>query len=174
MVAVNCFTLHVQPGEFMVLVGPSGCGKTTVLRMLAGLEDPTEGEIYIGERLVNDVSPRDRDVAMVFQSYALYPHMRVYDNIAFGLRLRELKSLWWQLTHWSEARSIRQRIDERVRQVARMLEIEALLHRLPKELSGGQRQRVALARAIVRQPKVFLMDEPLSKPQRQVARPDPR
>lgn len=162
VVAVNRFTLHVQPGEFMVLVGPSGCGKTTVLRMLAGLEDPTEGEIYIGERLVNDVSPRDRDIAMVFQSYALYPHMRVYDNIAFGLRLRELKSIFWQLTHWSEARAIRQRIDERVRQVARMLEIEGLLHRLPKELSGGQRQRVALARAIVRQPKVFLMDEPLS------------
>lgn len=162
VVAVNRFTLRVQPGEFMVLVGPSGCGKTTVLRMLAGLEDPTEGEIYIGERLVNDVSPRDRDIAMVFQSYALYPHMRVYDNIAFGLRLRELKSVFWQLTHWSEARIIRQRIDERVRQVARMLEIEGLLHRLPKELSGGQRQRVALARAIVRQPKVFLMDEPLS------------
>jgi multiple sugar transport system ATP-binding protein len=160
--AVNNLTLHIQPGEFMVLVGPSGCGKTTALRMLAGLEDPTEGEIYIGERCVNDVSPRDRDIAMVFQNYALYPHMRVYDNIAFGLRLRELKGFLWQLTHLSEARAIKSRIDSRVRQVAQMLEIENLLNRLPKELSGGQRQRVALARAIVRQPKVFLMDEPLS------------
>jgi multiple sugar transport system ATP-binding protein len=160
--AVNNLTLHIQPGEFMVLVGPSGCGKTTALRILAGLEDPTAGEIYIGERCVNDVSPRDRDIAMVFQNYALYPHMRVYDNIAFGLRLRELKGVLWQLTHLSEARAIKQRIDARVRQVAQMLEIENLLHRLPKELSGGQRQRVALARAIVRQPKVFLMDEPLS------------
>jgi multiple sugar transport system ATP-binding protein len=160
--AVDNLTLHIQPGEFMVLVGPSGCGKTTALRILAGLEDPTAGEIYIGERCVNDVSPRDRDIAMVFQNYALYPHMRVYDNIAFGLRLRELKGALWQLTHLSEARAIKQRIDARVRQVAQMLEIENLLHRLPKELSGGQRQRVALARAIVRQPKVFLMDEPLS------------
>jgi multiple sugar transport system ATP-binding protein len=160
--AVDRLTLHIEPGEFMVLVGPSGCGKTTALRMLAGLEDPTEGEIYIGERCVNDVSPRDRDIAMVFQNYALYPHMRVYDNIAFGLRLRELKGFLWQLTHLSEARAIKSRIDSRVRQVAQMLEIENLLNRLPKELSGGQRQRVALARAIVRQPKVFLMDEPLS------------
>jgi len=160
--AVDNLTLHIQPGEFMVLVGPSGCGKTTALRMLAGLEDPTEGRIYIGERCVNDVSPRDRDIAMVFQNYALYPHMRVYDNIAFGLRLRELKGALWQLTHLGEARAIKQRIDARVRQVAQMLEIENLLNRLPKELSGGQRQRVALARAIVRQPKVFLMDEPLS------------
>ena len=160
--AVDNLTLHIQPGEFMVLVGPSGCGKTTALRILAGLEDPTAGEIYIGERCVNDVSPRDRDIAMVFQNYALYPHMRVYDNIAFGLRLRELKGALWQLTHLGEARAIKQRIDARVRQVAQMLEIENLLNRLPKELSGGQRQRVALARAIVRQPKVFLMDEPLS------------
>jgi multiple sugar transport system ATP-binding protein len=160
--AVDGLTLQIEPGEFMVLVGPSGCGKTTALRMLAGLEDPTEGEIYIGERCVNDVSPRDRDIAMVFQNYALYPHMRVYDNIAFGLRLRELKGALWQLTHLSEARAIKSRIDSRVRQVAQMLEIENLLNRLPKELSGGQRQRVALARAIVRQPKVFLMDEPLS------------
>jgi multiple sugar transport system ATP-binding protein len=162
VVAVNRLTLHIQPGEFMVLVGPSGCGKTTALRMLAGLEDPTEGEIYIGDRCVNEVSPRDRDIAMVFQNYALYPHMRVYDNIAFGLRLRELGGAFWQLTHLGEARAIKKRIDERVRQVAQMLEIEGLLHRLPKELSGGQRQRVALARAIVRQPKAFLMDEPLS------------
>ncbi|MGQ9901814.1 MAG: ABC transporter ATP-binding protein [Fimbriimonadales bacterium] len=160
--AVSQLTLHIQPGEFMVLVGPSGCGKTTALRMLAGLEDPTEGEIYIGERCVNEVSPRDRDIAMVFQNYALYPHMRVYDNIAFGLRLRELKGTLWQLTHLAEARAIKRRIDSRVHQVAQMLEIENLLQRLPKELSGGQRQRVALARAIVRQPKVFLMDEPLS------------
>lgn len=160
--AVDRLTLHIQPGEFMVLVGPSGCGKTTALRMLAGLEDPTEGEIYIGDRCVNEVSPRDRDIAMVFQNYALYPHMRVYDNIAFGLRLRELKGVLWQLTHLAEARAIKSRIDSRVRQVAQMLEIENLLQRLPKELSGGQRQRVALARAIVRQPKVFLMDEPLS------------
>ncbi|OYT74050.1 MAG: glycerol-3-phosphate ABC transporter ATP-binding protein [Armatimonadetes bacterium JP3_11] len=162
VVAVNRLTLHIQPGEFMVLVGPSGCGKTTALRMLAGLEDPTEGAIYIGDRCVNEVSPRDRDIAMVFQNYALYPHMRVYDNIAFGLRLRELGGALWQLTHWNQARAIKKRIDERVRQVAQMLEIENLLHRLPKELSGGQRQRVALARAIVRQPKAFLMDEPLS------------
>lgn len=162
VVAVNNLTLRIEPGEFMVLVGPSGCGKTTALRLLAGIEEITEGEIYIGDRCVNEVSPRDRDIAMVFQNYALYPHMRVYDNIAFGLRLRELHSWWWQITHYSEARQIRHRIDERVRQVAQMLGIEALMNRLPKELSGGQRQRVALARAIVRQPKVFLMDEPLS------------
>ncbi len=162
VVAVNQLTLHIQPGEFMVIVGPSGCGKTTALRLLAGIEEVTEGDLYIGDRRVNDVSPRDRDIAMVFQNYALYPHMKVYDNIAFGLRLRELRGWWWQLTHYSEARQIRQRIDERVRQVAQMLGIEALMNRLPKELSGGQRQRVALARAIVRQPKVFLMDEPLS------------
>ncbi len=162
VVAVNQLSLKIEAGEFMVLVGPSGCGKTTALRMLAGLEEVTEGEIYIGEQCVNEVSPRDRDIAMVFQNYALYPHMKVYDNIAFGLRLRELGGWLWQLSHMSEARVIRQRIDERVRRVAQMLEIEGLLHRLPKELSGGQRQRVALARAIVRQPKVFLMDEPLS------------
>jgi multiple sugar transport system ATP-binding protein len=161
-IALNRFSLEVQPGEFMVLVGPSGCGKTTALRLLAGLEEPTEGRIYIGDRCVNEVSPRDRDVAMVFQNYALYPHMRVYDNIAFGLRLRELGSLWHQLLHYRQSRQVRQQIDQRVRQVAQMLGIEGLLHRLPGELSGGQRQRVALARAIVRQPKVFLMDEPLS------------
>jgi multiple sugar transport system ATP-binding protein len=161
-IALNRFSLEVQPGEFMVLVGPSGCGKTTALRLLAGLEEPTEGRIYIGDRCVNEVSPRDRDVAMVFQNYALYPHMRVYDNIAFGLRLRELGSFWHQLLHYRQTRQVRQQIDQRVRQVAQMLGIEGLLHRLPGELSGGQRQRVALARAIVRQPKVFLMDEPLS------------
>ncbi len=162
VVALHRLNLEVQPGELMVLVGPSGCGKTTALRLLAGLEEPTEGRLYIGERCVNEVSPRDRDVAMVFQNYALYPHMCVYDNIAFGLRLRELGGFWWQLLHFRQARQIRQRIDQRVRQVAQMLGIENLLRRLPKELSGGQRQRVALARAIVRQPKVFLMDEPLS------------
>lgn len=162
VIAVNRLTLHIQPGEFMVLVGPSGCGKTTALRLLAGLEEVSEGDIYIGDRRVNEVSPRDRDIAMVFQNYALYPHMRVYDNIAFGLRLRELRGWLWQMSHWNTAVQIRQSIDQRVRQVAQMLEIESLLSRLPKELSGGQRQRVALARAIVRQPKVFLMDEPLS------------
>jgi multiple sugar transport system ATP-binding protein len=160
--ALNRLNLTIQPGELMVLVGPSGCGKTTALRLLAGLEEPTEGELYIGDRCVNEVSPRDRNVAMVFQNYALYPHMRVYDNIAFGLRLRELGSFWWQLTHYRQARQIQQQIDKRVRQVAQMLGIETLLHRLPGALSGGQRQRVALARAIVRQPEVFLMDEPLS------------
>ncbi|GBC91793.1 sn-glycerol-3-phosphate import ATP-binding protein UgpC [bacterium HR15] len=162
IVALNRLNLEVQPGEFMVLVGPSGCGKTTALRLLAGLEEPTEGKLYIGERCVNEISPRDRDVAMVFQNYALYPHMRVYDNIAFGLRLRELKGFWWQLLHYQQARTIRQQIDQRVRHAAQLLGIENLLFRLPGELSGGQRQRVALARAIVRQPKVFLMDEPLS------------
>jgi len=162
IVALNRLNLEVQPGEFMVLVGPSGCGKTTALRLLAGLEEPSEGRLYIGDRCVNEISPRDRNVAMVFQNYALYPHMRVYDNIAFGLRLRELKGFWWQLLHYSQARAIRQQIDQRVRHVAQLLGIENLLSRLPGELSGGQRQRVALARAIVRQPKVFLMDEPLS------------
>jgi len=162
IIALNRLNLTIQPGELMVLVGPSGCGKTTALRLLAGLEEPTEGELYIGDRCVNEVSPRDRNVAMVFQNYALYPHMRVYDNIAFGLRLRELGSFWWRLTHYRQAQQIHRQIDKRVRQVAQMLGIEALLHRLPGELSGGQRQRVALARAIVRQPEVFLMDEPLS------------
>jgi len=162
IVALHRLNLTIQPGELMVLVGPSGCGKTTALRLLAGLEEPTEGELYIGDRCVNEVSPRDRNVAMVFQNYALYPHMRVYDNIAFGLRLRELGSFWWRLTHYRQAQQIHRQIDKRVRQVAQMLDIEALLHRLPGELSGGQRQRVALARAIVRQPEVFLMDEPLS------------
>ena len=162
IVALHRLNLTIQPGELMVLVGPSGCGKTTALRLLAGLEEPTEGELYIGDRCVNEVSPRDRNVAMVFQNYALYPHMRVYDNIAFGLRLRELGSFWWRLTHYRQAQQIHRQIDKRVRQVAQMLGIEALLHRLPGELSGGQRQRVALARAIVRQPEVFLMDEPLS------------
>lgn len=146
-VAVNDFTLQVEDGEFMVLVGPSGCGKTTVLRLVAGLEQPGEGEIRIDGKPVNDLSPRDRDVAMVFQSYALYPHMNVYDNMAFGLRNRKVP---------------RPNIERRVAQAAAMLGLDNLLRRKPRELSGGQRQRVALGRAIVREPKAFLMDEPLS------------
>ncbi len=147
VVAVSKVNLEIRDGEFLVLVGPSGCGKTTCLRMIAGLEEPSEGEIWIGDRLVNDVSPKDRNIAMVFQNYALYPHMSAYDNMAFALRLR---------------RTPRAEIDARVRQAARMLGIEELLNRRPRELSGGQRQRVALGRAIVRDPSVFLMDEPLS------------
>ncbi len=162
VLAVNDLNLDIRDGEFMVLVGPSGCGKTTALRMIAGLEEVTKGDIMIGERRVNDVPPKDRDIAMVFQNYALYPHMNVYDNIAFGLRLRELKGFLWQLSHPAEAKQIKSDIDRRVREVADMLGIEPYLQRKPKELSGGQRQRVALGRAIVRKPKVFLMDEPLS------------
>lgn len=160
--AVDNLNLEIQDTEFMVLVGPSGCGKTTALRMIAGLEEITEGDLFIGDNRVNDVPPKDRDIAMVFQNYALYPHMNVYDNIAFGLRLRELKGFFWQIGHMEEARKIKADIDTRVREAAKMLDIEQYLHRRPKELSGGQRQRVALARAIVRKPKVFLMDEPLS------------
>lgn len=160
--AVDDLNLEIRDKEFMVLVGPSGCGKTTALRMVAGLEEATGGDILIGESRVNDTPPKDRDIAMVFQNYALYPHMNVYDNIAFGLRLRELKGFLWQVANFNEAKRVRADIDTRVREVARMLDIEKYLHRRPKELSGGQRQRVALARAIVRKPKVFLMDEPLS------------
>jgi multiple sugar transport system ATP-binding protein len=145
--AVTDFTLETQDGEFMVLVGPSGCGKTTALRMVAGLEDISEGEIKIGDRVVNQVPSRDRDIAMVFQSYALYPHLSVYDNIAFSLRLRKEK---------------KSEIDRRVREAARVLDLEQFLDRKPRALSGGQRQRVAMGRAIVRQPAAFLMDEPLS------------
>jgi multiple sugar transport system ATP-binding protein len=145
--AVTDFTLETQDGEFMVLVGPSGCGKTTALRMVAGLEDISEGEIKIGERIVNDVPSRDRDIAMVFQSYALYPHLSVYDNIAFSLRLRKAP---------------KSEIQQRVREAARVLDLEPFLDRKPRALSGGQRQRVAMGRAIVRQPAAFLMDEPLS------------
>src|SRR5437588_12151633 len=145
--AVNDLSLQVKDEEFLVLVGPSGCGKTTALRMIAGLEEQTSGDIFIGERLVNDVAPKDRDIAMVFQNYALYPHMSVYDNMAFGLRLRKYP---------------RAEIDRRVKEAAEMLGIQELLARKPKQLSGGQRQRVALGRAIVREPQVFLMDEPLS------------
>jgi multiple sugar transport system ATP-binding protein len=147
VIAVNDLEIHIPDKEFLVFVGPSGCGKTTSLRLLAGLEEITEGNIYIGDRLVNDVAPKDRDIAMVFQSYALYPHMSVYDNMAFGLKLRK--------TPKSE-------IDARVHEAAKILGIEELLDRKPKQLSGGQRQRVAVGRAIVREPFVFLMDEPLS------------
>jgi multiple sugar transport system ATP-binding protein len=139
--------LTIPDGEFVVLLGPSGCGKTTTLRLIAGLEETTSGEIYIGNRKVNDLPPKERDIAMVFQSYALYPHMTVYDNMAFGLRLHGVP---------------RQEIDKRVREAAEMLELTPLLNRRPRALSGGQRQRVAVGRAIVRNPKVFLMDEPLS------------
>ncbi|HEY8497197.1 MAG TPA: sn-glycerol-3-phosphate ABC transporter ATP-binding protein UgpC, partial [Limnochordales bacterium] len=147
VVAVNKANLVIEDEEFVVLVGPSGCGKSTTLRMIAGLEEITEGNIYIGDRLVNDVPPKDRDIAMVFQNYALYPHMNVYDNMAFGLKLRKFP---------------KDEIDRRVREAARMLGIEHLLDRKPKQLSGGQRQRVAVGRAIVREPAAFLMDEPLS------------
>ena len=145
--AVAEFDLEIRDKEFVVLVGPSGCGKSTTLRMIAGLERPTSGRLYIGDTLVNDVAPKDRDIAMVFQNYALYPHMTVYENIAYGLRLRKFP---------------KRVIDEKVREAARSLDITELLDRKPKALSGGQRQRVAIGRAIVREPKVFLMDEPLS------------
>jgi multiple sugar transport system ATP-binding protein len=147
VVAVKDFDLDIKDKEFLVLVGPSGCGKSTTLRMVAGLEEISEGELYIGDRIVNDVAPKDRDIAMVFQSYALYPHMNVYENMAFGLKLRKFK---------------KDEIERRVRGAAQILDIEHLLDRKPKALSGGQRQRVALGRAIVRDPQVFLMDEPLS------------
>ncbi len=147
VVAVTDFNLDATDGEFIVFVGPSGCGKSTTLRMIAGLEEISDGAVRIGDRVVNDVPPKDRDIAMVFQNYALYPHMNVYENMAFGLRLRKFA---------------REDIDRRVRDAAKILQIEHLLERKPKELSGGQRQRVALGRAIVREPKVFLMDEPLS------------
>ncbi|MFN8140204.1 MAG: sn-glycerol-3-phosphate ABC transporter ATP-binding protein UgpC [Fimbriimonadales bacterium] len=160
--AVNNLSLDIADGEFVVLVGPSGCGKTTALRMIAGLEEATAGDIQIGEKTVNNVAPKDRDIAMVFQSYALYPHMTVYENMAFGLKIRLLKSFWWRLSHSAEARERKLEIDRRVRETATLLGLEDLLERKPAQLSGGQRQRVALGRAIVREPKVFLMDEPLS------------
>ena len=145
--AVKDFNLEIEDKEFIIFVGPSGCGKSTTLRMIAGLEDITSGELKIGDRVVNDVEPKDRDIAMVFQNYALYPHMSVYDNMAFGLKLRKTP---------------KEKIDKLVHDAARILDIEHLLDRKPKALSGGQRQRVAMGRAIVRNPKVFLMDEPLS------------
>ena len=145
--AVKDFDLEIPDKEFVVLVGPSGCGKTTTLRMVAGLEDITSGDILIDDKVVNDLPPKDRDIAMVFQNYALYPHMTVYQNMAFGLTLRKFP---------------KQEIDQRVKEAAEILNIGELLDRKPKALSGGQRQRVAVGRAIVRKPKVFLFDEPLS------------
>ena len=145
--ALEDVNIEINDGEFVVLVGPSGCGKTTLLRMVAGLEDITEGEIFIGDKIVNEVAPKDRDIAMVFQNYALYPHMSVYDNMAFSLKLRKLP---------------KEEIDKKVKDAGRTLEISELLERKPKALSGGQRQRVAMGRAIVRSPEAFLMDEPLS------------
>ena len=147
VIAVQEFSLDIADKEFIVLVGPSGCGKSTTLRMVAGLEEITEGELYVGDRLVNDVAPKDRDIAMVFQNYALYPHMTVYDNIAFALKLRKTP---------------KDEIDRKVKEAAEILDITQYLGRKPKALSGGQRQRVAIGRAIVREPKVLLMDEPLS------------
>ena len=147
VVAVQEFSLEIQDKEFIVLVGPSGCGKSTTLRMIAGLEEITDGELWIGEKLVNDVAPKDRDIAMVFQNYALYPHMTVYDNMAFALKLRHTP---------------KEEIDRKVKEAAEILDITQYLGRKPKALSGGQRQRVAIGRAIVRDPKVMLMDEPLS------------
>ena len=147
VVAVDYVSIDIQDKEFAVLVGPSGCGKSTTLRAIAGLEEVTSGEIYIGDKLVNDIPPKDRDIAMVFQNYALYPHMDVYNNMAFGLKLRKFS---------------KEEIDQRVHEAADILDIRKLLKRRPKQLSGGQRQRVALGRAIVRKPKVFLFDEPLS------------
>ena len=145
--AVSDFNLEIKDKEFLIFVGPSGCGKSTTLRMIAGLEEITEGELFIGDRLVNDVAPKDRDIAMVFQNYALYPHMTVFENMAFGLKLRKVS---------------KEEIKRRVEEAARILDINHLLDRRPKALSGGQKQRVALGRAIVRSPKVFLLDEPLS------------
>ena len=147
VIAIKDLDIHVEDKEFLVLVGPSGCGKSTALRLLAGLEEITSGEIMIGDRIVNDVPPKDRDISMVFQSYALYPHMSVFDNMAFGLRLRKM-----------DKAEIKRRVDD----AARILDIESLLDRRPRQLSGGQRQRVAVGRAIVREPNVFLLDEPLS------------
>ncbi len=147
VVAVDNINTQIEDRQFVVLVGPSGCGKTTTLRMIAGLEEVTSGEIFIEDRFVNDIPPKDRDIAMVFQNYALYPHMNVYDNMAFGLKLRKTP---------------RAELKQRVNNAAKILKIEDLLKRKPKQLSGGQRQRVALGRAIVRDPKVFLIDEPLS------------
>ena len=147
VVAVQEFSLDIADREFIVLVGPSGCGKSTTLRMIAGLEEITDGELYIGDRLVNDVAPKDRDIAMVFQNYALYPHMTVYENMAFSLKLKKVP---------------KQEIDKKVREAAEILGITEYLDRKPKALSGGQRQRVAIGRAIVRNPQVLLMDEPLS------------
>ena len=145
--AVKDFNLEIADKEFIIFVGPSGCGKSTTLRMIAGLEDITSGTLKIGDKVVNDLEPKDRDIAMVFQNYALYPHMTVYDNMAFGLKMRKTP---------------KDEIDKAVREAARILDLDQLLKRKPSQLSGGQRQRVAMGRAIVRNPQVFLMDEPLS------------
>ena len=145
--AVKDFNLEIGDKEFIIFVGPSGCGKSTTLRMIAGLEEISGGDLYIDDKRMNDVEPKDRDIAMVFQNYALYPHMTVYDNMAFGLKIRKVS---------------KEEIDKKVHEAARILDLEHLLDRKPKALSGGQRQRVAMGRAIVRNPKVFLMDEPLS------------
>ncbi|MBR4100244.1 MAG: ATP-binding cassette domain-containing protein, partial [Oscillospiraceae bacterium] len=147
VVAASDINLEIRDKEFIILVGPSGCGKSTTLRMIAGLEEISEGELYIGDRLVNDIAPKDRDIAMVFQNYALYPHMTVFENMAFGLKLRKVP---------------KDEIARKVEEAARILDLSHLLDRKPKAMSGGQRQRVALGRAIVRSPKVFLLDEPLS------------
>ena len=147
MTAVNDFNLEIEDKEFIIFVGPSGCGKSTTLRMIAGLEEISTGELVIGDKVVTDIEPKDRDIAMVFQNYALYPHMSVYDNMAFALKLRNVP---------------KEEIDLKIKEAAKILDLEPYLHRKPKALSGGQRQRVALGRAIVRKPKVFLMDEPLS------------
>ena len=156
--AVSDFCMEIQDKEFIVFVGPSGCGKSTTLRMIAGLEEISDGEIWIDDTLVNDVAPKDRDIAMVFQNYALYPHMTVYDNMAFGLKLRKIQDpVTGQLRKYTK-----EEIDEKVQKAAKILAIEEYLKRKPKALSGGQRQRVALGRTIVRNPKVFLLDEPLS------------
>jgi multiple sugar transport system ATP-binding protein len=168
-VAVKDLSLDIADKEFLVFVGPSGCGKSTSLRMLAGLEEISDGKIYIGDRVVNDIAPKDRDIAMVFQSYALYPHMSVYDNLAFSLRLRaktgRVRKLVTALANrpaYNKIKAEEEDIDTRVKKAAATLGIENLLPRKPKQLSGGQRQRVAVGRAIVREPKVFLFDEPLS------------
>ena len=145
-VAVTDVDFEIKDKEFIILVGPSGCGKSTTLRMIAGLEEISEGELYIGDRLVNDIAPKDRDIAMVFQNYALYPHMTVFDNMAFGLKLRKVP---------------KDEIERKVNEAAKILDLSHLLERKPKAMSGGQRQRVAMGRAIVRSPQVFLLDEPL-------------
>lgn len=155
--AVKDFNLEIGDKEFIIFVGPSGCGKSTTLRMVAGLEDISGGDLYIDGKRMNDVEPKDRDIAMVFQNYALYPHMTVYENMAFGLKIRKVP---------------KDEIDKKVHEAAKILDLEHLLDRKPKALSGGQRQRVAMGRAIVRNPKVFLMDEPLSNLDAQVKRPD--